>query len=292
MSRDIALSVRFTLRGDGRGYALDESGDPRATRTKSRSVFDVAKLMNMLLGIRKDKERGDLAEFFNAAGYLPRRGRRAWHEADLTETVVRRWRVYLKITTTMATYTGLVWGSRVLNPDVFPEDIIERATRVFMLGVPGTLRLKIGPTVEDGGYRPEYASEIETRDPLDAIWVHLQLDRLAGIGYQQCKSRSCGKFFELPFYGDTRKRKREFCDSTCASREQKAREQDKLNEQCTRAVKKALAEYRRLPSSQRTNRSEDIEQLVKRDWPGFPRKENWITSFLKKGKSHGQEQRG
>ena len=204
-------------------------------------------MMLMNIGVdKKGDKRRELADFFNAVGYA-RRDRRKWRAEDLTETVIERWRDYRDITVEMATHTGIEWGSMVLNPELFPEEIIERATRVFMLGIPGTLQLNLESTEAEGGYRPDFRSQLEIHDPLDMIWVNIQLDKLAGIGYQQCESRSCGKFFELPWYGDKRRRKKIFCNPVCASREQKAREQDDVKQKCRAALKRAQAEYRRRP---------------------------------------------
>jgi hypothetical protein len=113
------------------------------------------------------------------------------------------------------------------------------------------------------------------------------------MGYQRCRSRSCGRVFEKPLYGDTRKRRREFCNPTCASREQKARQQDELKKDCFRAVNQAALEYRRLPAEKKTdNPSRDIEQLIRRNWSDFPRTKNWIThNLFQKGKANEQDRR-
>ncbi len=291
MDRNIILPVRFDLRGDGHRYAInDVTGDPerRARAKPVNEPVDSIKLMKMLMGIgtKDEDERGNLTEFFNAAGYVPRRGRK-WREEDLTDAIVERWRVYRDITTEMATLTALKWGSKIL--DEFPYEIAERAMRIVLRGVPGTIQLKIGPTFEDGGYRPEYVSELETRDPLDVIWVNLQVDKLAGIGYQKCKSRTCRNYFELPFDPKRYKRKREYCSKKCKWKAQKEREQDTLNKQCHAALKRAQAEYRRMPAAQKSgNLSKDILDLIVRDWPEFPLKQNWITKELNKEKKHEQ----
>lgn len=149
---------------------------------------------------QKDREWQDLVEFFKACGYGRCDGKR-WDTSESIEAVARYWRKCRSLTRDMTDLPVFEWSTL---KKTHSSVLVARVMRSI----------------------PEKVDRGEIYDPLDALWIALEVSKIKGIEYRRCANPKCQRYAPVYWRGSGPGRPPLYCDARCEDRHRKARKKE------------------------------------------------------------------